>query len=430
MGNHKNKIGIISLLISIFGLITVQLLLSFEYLVNPYWHILLSGFEAATIGGFADWFAVSALFHEIPIPVVKKHTNIIVRNRMKLTEGVVDLVTNKWLAPDIIREKIAEFSIVKNVIEALHLPQNKRRVVGFLKDTFGRLTEELDTPEVAGFIQSVLREQIKDLNVSAPLGNWIKRSIREGEHEQLWMMVLDSAQKTIYDNSTRLALLHLVERQLDEYKSEGLFKGIFLGIAGGLGVMDSEVITDKILISMNEFIEEAKNDPRHQIRVKVEDNILHFSNKLISGDQEATQMVDGWKEKLIHNADAKHMIQSLLSNLRQSLSQQLNEKESVISGFIENNVDKLLLELEGDKNSQDKIDRWLRLNISELISKYHHEIGEMVRLSLSKLDDTELVGQIEEKVGNDLQFIRLNGAVVGGLVGVFIASMRLILNII
>jgi len=224
-----------------------------------------------------------------------------------------------------------------------------------------------------------------------------------------------------------LAMLNLVEKQLQEYKREGLFKGIFLGIAGGLGVMDSEVISDKILSSMNNLIQQAKDDPQHQLRMKVEGHVLRFSDQLIAGDPDAVKMVDDWKQKIINNTDAKSLIQSFLANLQQSLSSQLSKKESDISGFFEKNIDKLLQELEGDQDSQDRIDRWLRFNISELISKYHPEIGEMVRLSLSKLDDIALVSQIEEKVGNDLQFIRLNGAVVGGLVGVLIALFRMIL---
>jgi uncharacterized membrane-anchored protein YjiN (DUF445 family) len=91
-----------------------------------------------------------------------------------------------------------------------------------------------------------------------------------------------------------------------------------------------------------------------------------------------------------------------------------------------NNVQRLLKELESDKTAQRKIDAWMRETITTLINKYHHEIGNMVRSSLSKLDDVGLVNQIEEKVGNDLQFIRLNGAVVGGLAGILISLVKLV----
>ena len=82
--------------------------------------------------------------------------------------------------------------------------------------------------------------------------------------------------------------------------------------------------------------------------------------------------------------------------------------------------------METDKASQLKIDTWLKATIEELVARYHHEIGEMVRLSLTKLNDFELVNQIEEKVGNDLQYIRLNGAVVGGFIGIVISVIRMI----
>jgi len=91
------------------------------------------------------------------------------------------------------------------------------------------------------------------------------------------------------------------------------------------------------------------------------------------------------------------------------------------------NFQRLLKELESDKTAQLRIDAWMRETITTLINKYHHEIGNMVRSSLSKLDDIGLVNQIEEKVGNDLQYIRLNGAVVGGLVGIFFSIIKLLL---
>ncbi len=179
---NKNQVGRISLIISTTGLIVVQLLISIGYLKNEYWHILLSGFEAATIGGFADWFAVSALFYEIPIPIIKKHTNIIVRSRAKLSEGIVDLVTNKWLSPEIIKEKIADVPITENVIKVLNEPENNVLINRFLKEIVTRLTANIDGPEVVQMLQAILKEQLKNVDLSTPLGNWLKKSIENGDH--------------------------------------------------------------------------------------------------------------------------------------------------------------------------------------------------------------------------------------------------------
>ena len=177
MNTSKNQVGRNSLIISITGLIIVQTLIHIGFFKNEYWYILLSGFEAATIGGFADWFAVSALFYEIPIPIIKKHTNIIVRSRAKLSEGIVDLVTNKWLSPEVIKEKIADIPITQNVIKVLKEPQNNVLVTRFLKEIVTRLTANIDSPEVVQMLQAILKEQLKDVDLSTPLGNWLKKSI-------------------------------------------------------------------------------------------------------------------------------------------------------------------------------------------------------------------------------------------------------------
>ncbi len=426
MQKNKNYIGSTSLLISIAGLIVVQILISIGFLKYPYWHILLAGFEAATIGGFADWFAVRALFYEIPIPIIRKHTNIIVRNRQKLTEGVVDLVTNKWLSPEIINEKLSNVHIIESVIKTLKTPENTKKVVGFLKEIISRLTANIDDPEVAKMFQSLLKEQIKGVDLATPLGEWLKKSVQKGDHNKLWDIILDAAEKSISDETTRKLLLTSFENQVQEYKQEGFFKKIFIGIANGVGAIDSPSILDKIISSIDDFIKEAKGNPNHAIRVKFDKSILDFADNLIEGNEESTIIIKDLQDKLVDNADANSMIQVILNNFKISIKAQLETDDTPFINFLSQNVDKLLNELETDKASQIKIDTWLKATIEELVTKYHHEIGEMVRLSLTKLNDFELVNQIEEKVGNDLQYIRLNGAIVGGFVGIVISLIRMI----
>lgn len=427
MSNSKNQIGRNSLIISIVGLIVVQLLIYLGYLKNEYWHIVLSGFEAATIGGFADWFAVSALFYEIPIPIIKKHTNIIVRSRAKLSEGIVDLVTNKWLSPEIIKEKIADVPITENVIKVLREPENNVLLSRFIKEIVSRLTANIDSPEVVQMLQAILKEQLRDVDLSKPLGNWLKKSIENGDHNQLWDMILNAAKKTINDAATRETLVGLVEKQIEAYKGEDILKRLFIGTAGKVGVIDTNLIVDKIINSITEFVNEAEGVSNHPFREKFDASILEFSEGLITGEPDAVKVINDLQEGLVNNADTEHVIQKILVNFKTTIENQLKEGNSPLIGFLKENIDNLLEELDEDKTAQNKIDRWVKNTISELVGKYHHEIGEMVRFSLSKLNDVELVGQIEEKVGNDLQFIRLNGAIVGGFVGVIIAAIRLVL---
>lgn len=101
------SLGNISLAVSIGGLIATELALRHGWVAAAGWKVLLQAFEAATVGGLADWFAVSALFREVPVPLIRRHTNIIIKNRQRIVDGIADMVQNRWLAPRIIREYLA-----------------------------------------------------------------------------------------------------------------------------------------------------------------------------------------------------------------------------------------------------------------------------------------------------------------------------------
>ena len=138
-------------------------------------------------------------------------------------------------------------------------------------------------------------------------------------------------------------------------------------------------------------------------------------------------MINNLKKKFVENADAQGIIQDILIRFKITVLHQLQGNDTPFMTLLVVNLRRLLDELQSEKTAQQNIDSWMRETITQLINKYHHEIGNMVRTSLWRLDDVGLVTQIQEKVGNDLQYIRLNGAVVGGLAGILIALVNLLL---
>lgn len=424
----RRKLGNISLIIAVIGLIVTKLLLHYGVVENVVWRIISTGFEAATVGGIADWFAVTALFREIPIPFLRKHTDIIIKNRAKLTEGIVDLVTTKWLAPEVIKEKISELSISRNIIEMLREPQNRARALELIKDIFSKLSDSLDSPLLATFLQEVLKEKMNEIDLSAPIGKWLKARIEQGDHNQLWDMLLDSAQASINDDSTRQVIVEIIEKQIANYKDKDFLKKIFVSLAEFTDVIDTQVVADKVMNALNQFIHDAKNNPDYPIRAKFDQSLLDFADSLIRGDRKSQTFIDDIQEKLINNSDAEQIILNVLARFKSTLQEQLEDHSSLIQEMIQTNFDHYLEKLDTNQAVQDKIDAGLKKAIFELLVKYYPEIGNMVRTSLSILSNNELVLQIEEKVGDDLQYIRLNGAIVGGLAGMVIAVIGLIFS--
>lgn len=421
----KNNLGTISLLIAFLGLVLFELLVRTGILTGASWKIVIAGFEAATIGGFADWFAVSALFREIPIPVVRKHTNIIAKNREKLTEGIVDLVTNQWLSPAVITEKLNGINLVEKIIYVLKKPANQKKAVEVVQKIVLKLANELDSPELAARLKKMLMEQVGQLNLATTLGEWLEKSIKNGDHNQIWEVMIDASAKAIANPDTKDKLLEKLDSALVDYKEKGLAKKITLFLAEKTGGIDLDLIADSLLEQANEFIEEAKSNPEHPIRSKFDLWMLDFAQKLASGDVDSKQMIQNFINGFTQNADADKMIQKLLVRFKHTIAEQLEHDQTPLMQFVIAKLNTVLTDLENNPETQEKGNRWIKETISQLLTDFHGEIGNMVRDSLTKLDNVALVAQIEDKVGNDLQYIRLNGAVVGGLVGIVIASIKL-----
>lgn len=422
----ENKVGRISLIVAITGFIITLSVISLGLVKGQGWYIVLAGFEAGTIGGLADWFAVRALFHEIPIPFVRRHTNIIVNNREQLTDGVVHLIANKWLTPDVIKEKISGVSIAESILKIMQEPKNKFRAIDSLRDILNRLADSFDKREVVGVFQKILKDQIEGIDIATPLGYWLEKYVKSGEHNQLWEMILDTAQRKLNDDQTRQILLNAVKVKAEEYKKESFLKRTFIGIAEKTGALDELSIVNKVSETINNFINEAKNNPNHQIRQQFDKSIIEFAHNLTIGDEKTNNIVNDLKQKLIENTDTQEIIQGILIRFKSTVKNELKNNDTPFMALLTKYLNNYLDKLQGDKSAQQKIDVGMKETILQLVTKYHYEIGNMVRQSLSKLDDTQLVAQIEEQVGNDLQYIRLNGAVVGCIVGIILAAVRLV----
>jgi uncharacterized membrane-anchored protein YjiN (DUF445 family) len=429
MGKRKN-LGNISLIIVSSGVVVIESAMYLDFVSGPIWRIIAAGFEAGTVGGLADWFAVSALFREVPIPLIRRHTNIIVKNRARLTEGAVDLVTNQWLSPEVVKTKLENISFSETLLRILQEPANQEPAIELIRDVLSRLTVNLDKPQVAEFLEKLFKEQLDRIELARPLGRWMEDAVREGKHQKLWDVMLDSAEKTINDEEIQHQIVNRVDEAIHEFKEKDFLKKAFLGIAEFLGVLQKDVIARKIIEKIKELILDARENPSHPLREKIDTVLLDFSKGLSSGDPSLTAMIDGLKTKLINNAETKAIIQRGLSQFRSKLSDQLERKDSAFMLVLTDYLREILSDLQSDTLARENIDGWMRDTITGLAEKYHHTIGDMVRTSLhpEKLDDRGLVNQIEEKVGNDLQYIRLNGAVVGGFAGILLGLIRFLVT--
>ncbi len=419
-------LGNLSLLACAGCWISTEICLS-SGILNGNWRILANAFEAGTVGGLADWFAVSALFREIPIPYVRRHTNIIVKNRHRMTHSIAEMVQNRWLAPAVVREKLEKTGMIALAMDLLE--RENENLEDYVVTLLRRLAEGLDDEEVIGFLGSAIKGELSSIDFARSMGRWMRKAIDSGYHDEMWELLFDSMQKASQSEQIRDFLALKLREAAGEEKGKGLLKKVFIGAGEITGGFDYYSAADTLVAQYREVLQEAKDDKGHVIRQRLDRIVIEFAQGLEMGLPDTADAFNRFKERVIREADLKKILGKTLGELKRNVSVQLDEKDSPLRLVISKYVGIVLTGLKTDRELQGKIDRAIREAIIMFIEKNHAVIGDMVRTSLDpgRLSDRQMVAEIEEKVGDDLQFIRLNGAVVGWFIGLMLGTVKALL---
>lgn len=420
--------GPVSLGIAVTGFSLLELALHQGWVHGPFWVVTTSAFEAGTVGGVADWFAVTALFHEVRIPVIRRHTNIVARNRARIIDGIADMVQNRWLSPAVVEEHLGKFSASRALQEYLGAGSRREKLLVVLRDLLGKIVEGMDGPEVAAFLSRTLKDQLEGIELAPSLGSWMEKAIDRRDHDAVWDLLLESLARSLKDSEIEDLFRRLARRALESYKGSGLHRKVVLEIAEATDILDEQAVARALVDSLSGLVRDAKENPDHPVRRKLDGIIRDFARGLVEGDPEAVSVVEILRSRLVENADAGEVIRKVLGRFKMTVKDQLDRPDSDITSLMRRFLVERLEEFSRDPVAQGKLDAWVRETAVDLVRKRHAYIGEMVRGSLGKLRDIDLAEQIEAKVGPDLQYIRLNGAIVGALVGAFLAILRLVLS--
>jgi uncharacterized membrane-anchored protein YjiN (DUF445 family) len=427
MGRAR-RLGAVSLGVAAAGYAAAEAALRLGWVAGPGWRVAADAFEAATVGGAADWFAVTALFREVPIPILRRHTNIVVKNRHRISGGVADMVQNRWLSPAVIREHLARVSPSAALLEQLEGAERRERLLSVVREVLAGAARALDGPEGAAFLGRSLREQVESLDLHVPLGRWMREGIDRGSHGDAWEALLSALERAAEGEELRRVVHRALSAAVEEYRSQGgVFRSLAMGAAEAFGVLDLDEAAATLAAKIRETVAEAKGNPSHPLRLRLDRVLRDFAARLEEGDPAVLAPFERMKRGLAESPAAAELLRRALSRFRETVEGQLADPASELSILLARFLDDRLAAFRDDPAARERFDAWVRETAIALVEKRHDAIGEMVRGSLGKLADRELVGQIEEKVGDDLQYIRLNGAVVGGFVGAALSVARLFL---
>jgi len=405
------------LLLAVSGAVGCRVALRVAQLADAAWlQVVAAGFEAAVVGALADWFAVTALFrHPLGLPI--PHTNIIAERRGKIIEGIVSMVEQEWLSPDVIRARLERIAPSEAVTEWLHDPTHVQRLGAPVRDLLRGLARLLSAAEVVEFVDRALQRQLRDLPINASAGRWLARVASSPSVDAAFDSLALSLANLARRPSTASNLYAWLNRSARYLRQEGQRLAPL--------VLRRRYVQRTIVEAACGYayaeLHGAARDPEHPLRRYVFGAVQQYAERLAAEDPQAIEQVERLRTAVVESLEASPLVSEMLARLRSQLEQELGEVEGYLARLIDRELRNGILDVLQEPERRAWFDEWVRTTANDLLRRHHYQIGLTVKENLEALETSTLVARIEERVGADLQFIRLNGAVVGGLIGVLLA---------
>ncbi len=384
---------------------------------------ILAVAEAGIVGGLADWFAVTAIFRRplgLPIP----HTGVIPANWELLARRMGTLVGDRVLTREyVVRE-----------IEALDVA-----------DLLARGAQRVRRDEIATVVRTAARWLADELpplsaadalsRVRAALGEWrlaplLAQAIELAREHGLERRLISALAQALYDALERpvfrAAVREVVDDLLRHYRERaGVYPRLLLGFADLFGVIDRE----RVVAALHAGLRDVARDPDHPLRRQLEDTVAELPRRLRE-DAALGARVEAVKAELLDGELVARLAEEAVAALRRALTADLARPGSQVVAWVVDRLDEGRRRLLVDAALRTELDRWLKAHAIELVNRYHSRVAAFVENGVRALGPEGAVRLIEEHAGDDLQYIRVNGTVVGGLAGGALYALHLVLRML
>ena len=359
--------------------------------------------EAAMVGALADWFAVTALFN-YPLGIKIPHTNLIENSKERIGDNLGNFVVENFLSPQNIRPYIQKIKISGFVGDWLSKERNQENLMKEVSHIILDILNKLDDTEVVNFIGKKAKEMSDDLKINEIIGNGLEYILDKNDHQRFITNLSKQIKEYVLNNQ------NLVKERV---KSESFFL---------VPKFVDDNIADKITKGLSKYFEEVELNENHSLRKEITDKLYSFSSE-IKTEEKWVEEFATIKKDFLKEEKIKQYSTDIWNSIKKSLSSELEEEQSALKNYIKKNLAELSENLKTDENFQNKIDHWIRVTAYKYILKNTHQFGALISSTVGNWEGKELSEKLELEVGKDLQFIRVNGTIVGGLVGLIIYTV-------
>ena len=370
---------------------------------HPAWEWVLAFTEAAMVGGLADWFAVTALFrHPLGLPI--PHTAIIPENKDRIADSMARFLQSNFLIPTVVARRMRAMNLARALGDFLARPEGGEasRIRGGAGELAAEVLESLDPERLGGQVKAGLLHQLERLEVSPLLGQMLAAGIADKRHLPLLDALIRWAGLTLEDNEEMV-------RQIIHEKANAVIRWTGL----------DDRLSSSVLDGLYRLLAEVLVDPDHPLRRKIEEGLEQLAHDL-QHDEAMRAKVEGMKNDLLANPALGTWWMGVWERLRVSLIAGARDPKGSVTGPLTSMLGELGQALREDPALQRQINRFARRTAVGVATRYGGQIVQLVSETVKRWDARTVTDRIENAVGRDLQFIRVNGTLVGGLVGVLI----------
>jgi len=357
------------------------------------------------VGALADWFAVVALFrHPLGLPI--PHTAIIPNRKNDLGESLSRFVAEHFLEPQVVRKKLQTVNLAEFVVVWLKSEKGRRSVEDLVATVLRWALGALNEVRVRRFLSRLSSRQLANINLAPVLGNTIEWLVRGQRHQEILTQVLRYTIVAVHDNRDAI-------RARVQQESPWWLPGF---------------VDDRIMKKMLERIEtqlfEMTLDPEHSLREQFNLWVQKLARDL-QHSPEHQRWGEDFKQQLLANDELQDYLYGLWRELARGIEEDVDKPESSIRRQVGQWLNNVAGELDDDPDMQAWINDWLTEAITHVVARNSAQIASLISDTVQSWDGTDASRRVELAIGRDLQFIRINGTLVGGLVGLVIYAVKL-----
>ena len=384
---------------------------------------ILAVAEAGIVGGLADWFAVTAIFRRplgLPIP----HTALIPANWEAMAERVGVMVGGRVLTKQYVLDEIGRVDLADLIARGAERisPEDLDAATRTVADW----AVEQVTPTAASELMARLRSMLAEQPTAPTLAAALRIARQNGWDRRVVQGLVNVLADAMERPEFRSTVGEVIEDLMLRYRARlGVYPRLFIGLAELIGVLDR----DRLVEALHSGLRQVAKDSDHPLRTRASEVVAELEDRLVR-DAELAARVEAAKRELLNTPAVVTLLDDLAASLRRTLLVDLGAEHSEAVTWIATRLERARQALVSDATLRVEIAGWIRTRVAELVERYHGQIARFIENGVRALGPEGAVRLIEEHAGDDLQYIRVNGTVVGGLAGGAIYGIHLLLRLL